>query len=260
MAFGGIAAAFAFENGKFSDLMQWRSAMLILCGTAGVVLVSTPLRIVQDALTAAKQVWTETPPNTTATLETLSVMAKKAKRLGLVSLEHDMKRLSVPLLIRGLRLATDGLPAADVLQTMRLEVKLNARRLYRQAHVFEAAGGYAPTLGILGAVLGLIGVMNHLDQIAMVGHGIAEAFASTVYGLALANLVLHPIAGRLRCTAAQWLEAQEMLIDGVAMLMDGAHAIVVEERLAPYIGEAGETQAKMRLPSRAMPISLAKGA
>ena len=190
-------------------------------------------------------------------LALVSSLGRKVKRSGLISLEQDVEATRVPFLHRGIRLAADGLAAPDVLHTMRLEIQLKARRLEREARVFETAGGYAPTLGILGAVVGLIQVMKHLDEISTVGHGIAEAFISTIYGLAFANLILLPIAGRLRAAAAKWVETHELLAEGMMCLIEKVHPMAIEARLAPYVTNVvHEEQGAMDRPR----ISLARGA
>jgi chemotaxis protein MotA len=237
LAFGGVYAALTLQGGRIEDLLQLPAALLVVGGTAGAVLVTMPLKSIQEALRKARALFVEDRIDAIESVELITRLVKKVRRSGLTSLEQDIESIQIPLLKRALRLAADGLAAPVVSDYMRLEIRITRKHLERHARVFEAAGGYAPTLGIIGAVLGLIQVMKHLDQIAMVGHGIAEAFVSTVYGLAFANLILLPIAGRLRASAAQWVEAQELLTDGVASLIERMHPFILETRLGPYIGQ-----------------------
>lgn len=237
LAFGGLYAALVLQGGRFEDLVQLPAALLVVGGTAGAVLVTMPLKSILEALRKGRALFIEDRIDATESVELITRLVKKVRKSGLNSLELDIEGIQIPLLKRALRLAADGLPASVVSDYMRLEIRITRKHLERHARVFEAAGGYAPTLGIIGAVLGLIQVMKHLDQISMVGHGIAQAFVSTVYGLALANLILLPIAGRLRASAAQWVEAQELLTDGVTSLIERMHPFILETRLGPYINQ-----------------------
>jgi chemotaxis protein MotA len=234
-AFGGLYAALTLQGGRIDDLIQVPSALLVVAGTAGAVLVTMPLKAILEALRKARALLFEDRVDAAESVELITRLVKKARKSGIISLENDLESIQNPLLQRALRMATEAAAGPEVSHTMRLEIRIARKRLERHARVFEAAGGYAPTLGIIGAVLGLIQVMKHLDQIATVGHGIAEAFVSTIYGLALANLVLLPIAGRLRAVAAQWVESQELLVEGVTSLIERMHPLAVESRLSPYI-------------------------
>jgi chemotaxis protein MotA len=243
VAFGGLYAAVLVEGGKPRDLLQWSSVILVLSGTCGAVLVTTPFATVQSALARCRSLFFDEERETldpSAAISLICRLAKKAKRLGIISLEPELDALPHPMLRRALGLAADGLPAAEVRDLMRIEIRNGARRLDREARVFEAAGGYAPTFGILGAVLGLIQVMKHLDDMPGVGHGIAQAFVSTVYGLALANLILIPVAGRIRARAARWTDTHELLMDGVTAVLERLHPILIEAKLAPYAGEVSD--------------------
>jgi chemotaxis protein MotA len=257
VACGGLYAAILVEGGQPRDLLQWSSVILVLAGTCAAVLLTTPLDIIEATLTRCRALAfaeDEAAHDAPAAISLICRLAKKAKRQGIVSLESDLETIPHPLLRRAMGLATDGLSGPDVRELMRIEIRIGARKLEREARVFEAAGGYAPTFGILGAVLGLIQVMKHLDDMNGVGHGIAEAFVSTVYGLALANLVLLPVAGKLRARAARWLETQELLTDGAAALFDYMHPMMVEATLAPYNPEAPPT------PVSRPALAMAKGA
>lgn len=256
VAVGGLYAAVLVEGGRPQDLLQWSSVILVLAGTCGAVLLTTPFDTVESALIRCRSLFFDEERDAldpAAAISLICQLAKKAKKWGIVSLEAELEAIPHPMLRRALGLATDGLSGVEVRDLMRIELRIGARKRDREARVFEAAGGYAPTFGILGAVLGLIQVMKHLDDMAGVGHGIAEAFVSTVYGLALANLVLLPVAGKLRARASRWIESQELLIDGAVSVFDRTHPMLIEAKLAPY-----ETAEPVLAQPR--PIALAKGA
>jgi chemotaxis protein MotA len=258
LAFGGVLAALLLQGGEPADLLQWSSTILLLSGTAGAVLITTPLNIIQDALKSAAKLFSRETFDTVHAVALMGGLSRKAMRLGVSGLEAELDEIEIPFLREAVSMASDGLTVEEVANRMKLETRLTQKRLDRQAHVFETAGGYAPTLGILGAVLGLIQVMKHLGEMTAVGHGIAAAFVSTIYGLALANLVLLPIAGRLRAASAQEIETQELLTDGVICLMEKLHPKLIEARLAPYLLKAGEGVLHGR--GNRLQIALAKGA
>ena len=261
LAFGGVLTALLMQGGEVADLFQWSSAILLLAGTAGAILITTPLAIVRDALANACGMFSVQRFDTQAVISLLTGLSRKANRLGLVALETELEVIPIPLLHEAVRMASDGSSVEEVGSMMRLETRLTQKRLDRQARVFEAAGGFAPTLGILGAVLGLIQVMKHLTEMTAVGHGIAAAFVSTVYGLALANLVLLPIAGRLRATSSQRMETQELLTEGVISIMQKQHPLVMEARLAPFLVKAGSDRTSpLPQPGSRPKIVLARGA
>ncbi len=258
---GGVLTALRLQGGEPADLFQWSSAVLLLAGTGGAVLMTTPLAFVREAWESLGSLFAPGAPDSTAAVTLLMGLSKKAKRLGLPALEAELDTIPIPLLHEAVRMASDGCTVDEVGNMMRLETRLTQKRVDRQACVFEAAAGYAPTLGILGAVLGLIQVMKHLGEMAVVGHGIAAAFVSTVYGLALANLVLLPMAGRMRASGSQRIEAQELLTEGVICVMQQAHPMLMEARLAPYLTRArGDGTRPQRAAGETPKIALAKGA
>lgn len=262
VAFGGLYAALLVEGGQLRDLLQWSSVILVLAGTCGAVLITTPLATAEAALARCRALFLDEERDAldpAAAISLICQLAKKAKRKGIVSLEAELETIPHPMLRRALSLATDGLTASEVRDLMRIELRVGARKRDREARVFEAAGGYAPTFGILGAVLGLIQVMKHLDDIGGVGHGIAEAFVSTVYGLALANLILLPAAGKLRARTARWIETQELLADGVVSVFDRMHPMLIEAKLAPYAGDDAPSPQSAQ-PQEPLPIAIARGA
>jgi chemotaxis protein MotA len=134
-----------------------------------------------------------------------------------------------------LALSVDGTDVQDLQQMMHLEIEADERRGRAEAKVYEAAGGYAPTVGIIGAVLGLIQVMKHLDQIELVGHGIAVAFVATIYGVASANVLFLPAAAKLRARTDEASRMKELMLDGVTGIVQGLHPKLIEQRLEPYL-------------------------
>ena len=173
-------------------------------------------------------------------MEQLLHFARQARRAGIVSLEDQANAITNnPFLKKALMLAVDGTDLQDLRRIMELEIETAARRGEAEAKVFETAGGYAPTIGIIGAVLGLIQVMKHLEDMERVGHGIATAFVATVYGVGLANLVLLPAGAKLKARLEQLLEDRELILEGVIGIAEGMNPKLLESKLGAFLEEGG---------------------
>jgi chemotaxis protein MotA len=169
-----------------------------------------------------------------ALIPAFSQYARQVRRQGLMAVEHEAELARDEFLARALSLSSSGLPVDAVREALDIDARMCAEREELRAHVFEAAAGYAPTLGIVGAVLGLMHVMQHLEG-GDVGSGIAAAFVATIYGVGAANLLFLPLATRLRTRARVDALRRELVIDGVLALQAGATPGVVEERLSGYL-------------------------
>jgi chemotaxis protein MotA len=230
----GILGGLLLEGGRFSDIGQITAALIVLGGTLGAVMVTTPTRLLLAGVKKLPDVfWDSTPPGDFAVQQILA-FARRARKNGLISLETDVASISDPFLRKGLSLAVDGADLQDVRRIMELELEMAERRGEAEARVFESAGGYAPTIGIIGAVLGLIQVMKHLEDIEAVGHGIAVAFVATVYGVALANIFLLPAANKLKQRLQQSLEFKELILEGVIAIAEGMNPRLIESKLEAF--------------------------
>jgi chemotaxis protein MotA len=194
IAAGGILGGLILEGGKISDIRQVTAAMIVLGGTTGAVMVTTPLSLFIAAVKKLPSLVWDSAVSTTSVIELILSLSMRARRNGIISLDDELDSVPDPFLRKAIMLAVDATDVQDIRKIMELELSLMEQRGEAEAKVFEAAGGYAPTVGIIGAVLGLIQVMKHLEDIDRVGHGIAVAFVATVYGVAIANLFLLPAA------------------------------------------------------------------
>src|SRR5713101_4777695 len=198
LAFGGIVGGLLMEGGRIKDISQITAAFIVLGGTFGAVLVSTPIRVLNGAAMRLIHVLMDNTQSPDAAIEELIVYATKARKNGLVSLEAEALEIQDPFLRKALTLAVDGTDLKEIRRMLELEIGLEEQHAEAEAKVFECAGGYAPTVGIIGAVMGLIQVMKNLANIDEVGHGIAVAFVATVYGVATANLFFLPAAAKIK--------------------------------------------------------------
>jgi chemotaxis protein MotA len=166
--------------------------------------------------------------------------AQKARREGIVSLDAELNNIQDPVLKRSLMLAVDGTEPQELRKIMELELDNQIEYEEQVPQVFESAGGFAPTIGIIGAVLGLIQVMQHLDKIDEVGRGIAVAFVATIYGVASANLLYLPMAGKMKFRIREEQILREMTVEGVASILEGMNPRMVETKLVGFLTEARE--------------------
>ena len=242
MGFGAILLGQVLEGGHVSSIMQPTAALIVFGGTIGAVVLSFPGRALKLAISGLKLAFSPPKQNVGEIVRALTSMAAKARREGLVSLEKDAEALSDPFLRKGLRLAIDGMSAAGIRQALELELDAHEVDAELPAKVFESGGGYAPTVGILGAVLGLIHVMENLSDPSKLGSGIAVAFVATVYGVGIANLVFLPLANKIKQRAHERTVAMAMITEGVAALADGDNPRNIEEKLRGmhHDAEAGE--------------------
>lgn len=247
---GGIMLGLLLEGGKLSQVIQPTAAIIVFGGTLGAVLLQYPMPVVASAFRRLIQVFLERKLDPQQTVQQLVIFANKARRYGMISLDADLPSLSDPFLKRALMLAVDGTEPQELRKTMQLEIDNQAEYEDNIPKVFESAGGFAPTIGIIGAVLGLIQVMQHLDNINEVGKGIAVAFVATVYGVGSANLFFLPSSGKLRLRIREEQIIREMTLEGVVSILEGMNPRMLESKLIGFLPESpkAKTAAGARLP------------
>jgi chemotaxis protein MotA len=247
---GGIMLGLLLEGGKVSQVLQPTAAIIVFGGTMGAVLLQYPMPVVASAFRRLIRVFLERKLDPQQTVQQLVVFANKARRYGMISLDADLPSLSDPFLKRALMLAVDGTEPQELRKTMQLEIDNQAEYEDNIPKVFESAGGFAPTIGIIGAVLGLIQVMQHLDNINEVGKGIAVAFVATVYGVGSANLFFLPSSGKLRLRIREEQILREMTLEGVVSILEGMNPRMLESKLIGFLPESSKaiTAAGVHLP------------
>jgi chemotaxis protein MotA len=247
---GGIVLGLLLEGGKLSQVLQPTAAIIVFGGTMGAVLLQYPMPVVATAFRRLIQVFLERKLDPQQTVQQLVIFANKARRHGMISLDADLPSLSDPFLKRALMLAVDGTEPQELRKMMQLEIDNQAEYEDNIPKVFESAGGFAPTIGIIGAVLGLIQVMQHLDNINEVGKGIAVAFVATVYGVGSANLFFLPSSGKLRLRIREEQIIREMTLEGVVSILEGMNPRMLESKLIGFFPESpkAKTAAGVHLP------------
>ncbi|GMU68554.1 MAG: hypothetical protein AMXMBFR37_08870 [Steroidobacteraceae bacterium] len=209
--------------------------MIVVVGTIAAIFIQTSLPVMRHALRIAG--WVFRPPqiDSGSTIRKIVEWSNIARKQGLLGLEPLIERESDPFMKKGLQLVVDG-SEPDTLRGI-MEVELSAREHTDTAgaKVFEGMGIYAPTLGIIGAVLGLMAVMQNLADPSKLGKGIAAAFTATIYGIGLANLVFLPMASKLKSAIAAQSQAREMIIEGLIGIAQGENPRAIESRLQSFM-------------------------
>ncbi len=234
IALGGITGGLVLEGGKLAQILQPTAAMIVFGGTLGAVMITTPLPVLKRAAAAVLAVVLERSEAPDAVIEEVISYATKARKNGIVSLEQDAEKSADPFLRKSLNLAVDGTDLQEIRKMMELEMAIEEHRAESAAKVFEAAGGYSPTIGIIGAVLGLIQVMQNIANVDEVGRGIAVAFVATIYGVGAANVLFIPAAGKIRARAHATTEMRELTLEGVSGIVEGLNPKLIRLKLEAY--------------------------
>jgi len=220
------------------------AGIIVIGGTLGAVMLTTPLSVLIGAAKKLSAVFFQKSHDPSHIIEEIIGYATRARKNGIVSLESELEKISDPFLKKALNLAVDGTDLQELRKIMDLEIVAEEERFEAEAKVYEVAGGYSPTVGIIGAVLGLIQVMKHLENIEEVGHGIAVAFVATVYGVALANLFCLPAANKLKSRAHHAVKTKELMLDGIVSIVEGMNPKLIRMKLAAYEEQGSTKKAK----------------
>ncbi len=233
-----VAWAHVSMGGDLRLFLQPEALAVVFGGTIAALLISFPGDMLRAALVGVGTLGRRPPAPLELLVPAFMNYARTARRQGLAAVEHEAEQAKEAYLVRALTLSASGLPVDVVRDTLEIEARVTAERDEESAQVLEAAAGYAPTLGIVGAVLGLMRVMQHFTGTTGIGSGIAAAFVATVYGVGAANLIFLPLATRLRARARTEVLRRDLVIHGVLALREGASPGLVEERLSGYLKPA----------------------
>ena len=250
----GIIGGLLLEKGSIQDVAQTTAAMIVLGGTLGAVLVTTPLPVFLRACRKLGGAFIEAASSTESTIDALIVYATKARKNGIVSLETEAQNITDPFLRKALNLAVDGTDLQEIRKMMELEINLSEQAGEAEAKVWEAAGGYAPTIGIIGAVMGLIQVMKNLEDIKAVGHGIAVAFVATVYGVGSANIFFLPVANKLKARMRAAALLKDLTLEGVVGIVEGLNPTLIRMKLEAY-NQTPAKSVKPKVAKAAAPLT-----
>jgi chemotaxis protein MotA len=225
----------ALEGGSVNSILQSTAAIIVLGGTFGACMLQFPLAVAVASFKAVIRVFREPKANNREVIKEIIRLANKARKEGVISLEADAEKIADPFLKKALTMAMDGVEPKVLRETMELEIENLEEETEQPIKFWQAAGGYSPTIGILGAVLGLIHVMENLTDPSKLGGGIAVAFVATVYGVGLANLVYLPMAGKLKLKSRAHLVAKEIMLVGVISILEGENPRLIDDKLRSFL-------------------------
>ena len=242
VALAGIAAGLYLDGGKIGQMLQPTAALIVFGGTLGAVMVQFPFSVVIQAAKELKEVFIRVEDPAANLIEDITRYAIRARRNGLLSLDPELDSIQDSFLKKSLTLAVDGAHSPELREAMELEMDREADSEALIPKVFEAAGGFAPTIGILGAVIGLIQVMQRLENINEVGKGIAVAFVATIYGVGSANIFFLPCAGRIKTLMRRRQVLRELMLDGVIAIVERKSPKVLHAKLAAYVSRTAPAE------------------
>lgn len=223
------------ESGSFTQIIQPSAALIVLGGTIGATLINFSFSSVFAAVKAAKSIFFDEKADIFSTAEQLISLSHLARHNGILALESALESVDNSFLRRGVQLVIDTTNTQLLYEILTTEINLEEEQEFTSVRVFEAMGGFAPTFGIVGAVLGLIQVMSNLENTAQLGSGIATAFIATLYGVGSANLLFLPVAGKLKMKLRENILLKEMVVQGLISIQIGENPAIIEEKVLSFL-------------------------
>jgi chemotaxis protein MotA len=235
LALLGIFLGQSIDGGRFSSLIQPSAFIIVVCGTFGAVLVQSNLENFINALKQLRWVFIKPVDDRLDTAHRISSWSSLARKEGTLYLERFIDQEPSPITQKCLRLLIDGILPQTIREICENDIEQYELKQRNAIKIWDSAGAYAPTIGILAAVIGLIYVMENLADPTLLGSGIAVAFVATIYGVGMANLVFIPMANKLKAITQAEVSKYEMIIDAISSIANGEHTLIIEERLTTYL-------------------------
>ena len=232
---GGIIGGQLLEGGAVSVLLQGAAFFIVFGGTLGAVMLQSPLNVFVAGIKMGSWVFITPQLSPHKLVSQITAWSTLARRDGILALEPQVAGSRDPFVKKGLQLLVDGNSAEKIREVLEVDNRMYEQLRFQAARVWESAAGYSPTIGILGAVLGLVHIMESLSEPSKLGAGIAVAFISTIYGVGLANLVFLPMSNKLKMLVLQQLVMREILMDGLSGIASGENPRFIENKLYGYI-------------------------
>jgi len=236
LGFGAIFGGALIEGLHITALIQPTAALIVLGGTFGAAFVSFPLPSVIKAFKDVKIAFLPPKVDHETVVKDIINYATKARRNGLISLEQEAQSAKDPFIKKGISLVVDGIDPQKLRETLEADIMAYEDHTKHSVEFYESAGGFAPTIGIIGAVLGLIHVMSNLSDTSKLGAGIAVAFVATIYGLMIANIICIPIGTKLKIRMKEEILRRVMILEGLIAIQNGENPHFIEQKLKAYVG------------------------
>lgn len=235
LGFAALIGGNFLEGGSWLSLVNGPAALIVVGGTLGAAILQTPLNGLKRAMGLFS--WIVKPPHLKfkKAIKQVVSWSMAARKQGLLGLESISEKEQDRFARKGLQLLVDGSEPDVIRHVLETDLIVSEQRDHEAVQFYESMGGYAPTIGIIGAVIGLIHVMQHLADPSQLGPGIAVAFVATIYGVALANLLLLPIANKLKACIKEQSQYRELIIEGIISIADGENPKAIEMKLSGYL-------------------------
>jgi len=235
IAWGALLVALAMEGGKVSDLLNPSAFILVVGGTMGATIVAFSMKQIRGLPAIVRKAFFCKDTDLMRIIAIMVTFARKARKDGILALENESKHIDNKFLKMGIRLVVDGTPSEMVREILETEIVSLQERHKVGENIFATMGGFAPTLGIIGTVMGLIHMLSSLDQPGKMGPAIASAFIATLYGVGLANLVFLPIGAKLKTRTAEEIIAYDMMVEGILSIQAGDNPRMVELKMLAFL-------------------------
>ena len=237
---GGLAiiGAYMLESGSILSIIQLSAALVVIGGSVGATLINFSLSDIFGALKAAKGVFVEEKENLLEVMDQIMGLANLARQGGILALQEVLPEINNEFLKRGTQLVIDTTNPKLLHDILKTEISMEEEQELQSSRVFEALGGFAPTFGIVGAVLGLIQVMSSLEDTSLLGKGIAAAFVATLYGVGIANLFFLPVAGKIKNKLREKILIKEMISQGLLSIQLGENPAIIQEKMYSFLSYA----------------------
>lgn len=244
IAIGGCLIGYMHEGGAIAGLTSVSSGFIVLGATIGATFLSLPMKLIKQIPTLLKMVFFEQRVNYTDLINKITEMARIARKEGILALENYIKDMDNKFMANGLTMVVDGMDKESIQSIMEVEINAIASRHHRCAKIFEIAGGYCPTMGILGTVMSMISILKDLSEPGSLGPKIAMAFTATLYGVGFANVLFLPIAEKLRSRSHDEMIALEMTMEGILSIQAGESPKIIKEKLLVFTNEVDKSLAE----------------
>lgn len=236
-AFMCLIVAFLIEGGTLGSLVTLTAFMIVFGGTIGATVISFSMAELKYVPTAIKDAFIQPRYDIQGLIKEMVQLANMARREGLLSLENKLKGIKDPFVRHGLQLVVDGVESSRLRDMLETEIYYDRQRSKTGIDIFETAGGYGPTMGIIGTVMGLINVLGNMENPGELGHAIAVAFLATLYGIASANLLWLPIATKLKGRSKAKVLYKELALEGIMSLQAGEVSSLMKDKLLAFVDE-----------------------
>lgn len=238
VALAAAAFGFFYDGGNIELLWSAASFVLVLGGTTGAVILSMPMKDVKNTPKLFKKLFTEQKMDYIGLVNQMEQLAGKARREGLLSLEQEIEQIDNKFISRGLRSAIDGVDQSVIGEMLEYDISAMEARHQRGAKMFENAGGYCPTIGIMGTVMHMVVIMTHLNEPESLGPSISAAFLATLYGVAFANLFFFPFAEKLKAKSRGEALYLTIALEGIIGVQQGMNPVALREKLLVFLSES----------------------